>query len=41
VGEQQRFRGTAGRVGQRLAVRLLDSISPPSDLSDDNQDHSA
>jgi flagellar motor switch protein FliM len=40
VGEQQRFRGTAGRVGQRLAVRLLDSISPPSDLSDDNQDHS-
>ena len=41
VGEQQRFRGTAGRVGQRLAVRLLDSISPPSDSSDDNQDHSA
>ena len=23
----------------QLAVRLLDSISPPSDPSDDNQDH--
>jgi flagellar motor switch protein FliM len=41
VGEQQRFRGSAGRVGQRLAVRLLDSISPPSDLSDDNEEQPA
>jgi flagellar motor switch protein FliM len=36
VGEQERFRGSAGRVGRRLAVRLLDSISPPNGLSSDD-----
>jgi flagellar motor switch protein FliM len=36
VGEQERFRGSAGRVGRRLAVRLLDSISPPNGQSSDD-----
>jgi flagellar motor switch protein FliM len=30
VGGRERFRGAPGRVGKRLAVRLLDSIAPPS-----------
>jgi flagellar motor switch protein FliM len=39
VGEQERFRGSAGRVGRRLAVRLLDSIMPPTSLlSDDSEE---
>jgi len=35
VGGRMRFRGGAGRVGRKLAVRLLDSIAPPDNLNDD------
>ena len=30
VGGRERFRGAPGRMGKRLAVRLLDSIAPPA-----------
>ena len=30
VGGRERFRGAPGRMGKRLAVRLLDSIAPPT-----------
>jgi flagellar motor switch protein FliM len=30
VNGRERFRGAPGRVGRRLAVRLLDSIAPPT-----------
>ena len=35
VGGRARFRGSAGRVGKRLAVRLMDSIAPPENMNDD------
>ena len=35
VGDRERFRGSAGRVGRRLAVRLLDGIAAPAQLDDD------
>jgi flagellar motor switch protein FliM len=38
VGGRERFRGGAGRVGRRLAVRLRDSIAPPSDLPGGGED---
>ena len=38
VGERERFRGAPGRVGRRLAVRLLDSITPPSALDTGDED---
>jgi flagellar motor switch protein FliM len=31
VGAQQRFEATIGRMGQNLAIRLLDRISPAPD----------
>ena len=34
VGGRPRFRGSAGRVGRKLAVRLLDSIAPPDRQND-------
>ena len=38
VGGRERFRGGAGRVGNRLAVRLLDSIAPPAPTTLDAAD---
>lgn len=38
VGGRDRFRGGAGRVGNRLAVRLLDSIAPPAPTTLDTPD---
>jgi flagellar motor switch protein FliM len=38
VGGRARFRGSAGRVGKRLAVRLMDSIAPPSNVNDDTSE---
>jgi flagellar motor switch protein FliM len=35
VGGRPRFRGSAGRVGRKLAVRLLDSIAPPDNVEAD------
>ena len=35
VGDRERFRGSAGRVGRRLAVRLLDGIAAPVPIDDD------
>ncbi len=32
IGGRPRFRASAGRVGHKLAVRLLDSIAPPDTL---------
>jgi flagellar motor switch protein FliM len=36
IGGRTRYRGSAGRVGRKLAVRLLDSIAPPENLNDDD-----
>jgi len=36
VGGRTRFRGSAGRVGRKLAVRLLDQIAPPENLNDED-----
>jgi flagellar motor switch protein FliM len=38
IGGRTRYRGSAGRVGRKLAVRLLDSIAPPETLNDDDVD---
>jgi flagellar motor switch protein FliM len=38
VGGKARFRGGAGRVGKRLAVKLMDSIAPPDNLDEDSGD---
>jgi flagellar motor switch protein FliM len=38
VGGRPRYRASAGRVGRKLAVRLLDSIAPPENLEHE-QDH--
>ena len=35
VGDRERFRGAAGRVGRRLAVRLLDSIASPVPMQEE------
>jgi flagellar motor switch protein FliM len=39
VGGRERFQGAPGRVGRRLAVRLLDSIAPPNapDAADEEE----
>ena len=34
VGGRERFRGSAGRVGRKLAVKLLDSIAPPDNVEE-------
>ncbi len=36
IGGRERCKGAAGRVGRRLAVRLLDQIAPPAALDEDN-----
>jgi flagellar motor switch protein FliM len=33
VGNQRRFRGTVGRVGRKLAVRVLEAIRPTTPAS--------
>jgi flagellar motor switch protein FliM len=38
VGGRARFRGSAGRVGRKLAVRLLDSIAPPETVDEDGSE---
>jgi len=38
VGERERFRGSAGRVGRRLAVRLLDGIAAPAPIDEQEYD---
>jgi flagellar motor switch protein FliM len=35
IGGRERCRGAAGRVGRRLAVRLLDPLSPPQPSDED------
>jgi flagellar motor switch protein FliM len=35
IGGRERCKGAAGRVGRRLAVRLLDHIAPPTSHDDD------
>lgn len=34
IGGRERCRGSAGRIGRRLAVRLLDPIAPPAALEE-------
>lgn len=36
IGGRERCKGAAGRVGRRLAVRLLDQIAPPASLDEDS-----
>lgn len=36
IGGRERCKGAAGRVGRRLAVRLLDQIAPPAALDEDS-----
>lgn len=36
IGGKPRFRGGAGRVGRRLAVRLMDSITPPDNVNEED-----
>ena len=35
IGGRERCKGAPGRIGRRLAVRLLDQIAPPSALDED------
>ena len=37
IGGKPRFRGSAGRVGRKLAVRLLDSITPPENVEESTE----
>ena len=37
IGDRERSRGAVGRVGRRLAVRLLDDITPPTPFDDPAQ----
>jgi flagellar motor switch protein FliM len=38
IGTQRRFRGTAGRVGRKLAVRVLEPIHPTTPASTSTED---